>query len=776
MIIEKICIKSFGMIKDLTLEFSNTINVIEGQNEAGKSTVAAFIKYMLYGFDNDSGEGGDSERQKHLNWEDGTAAGTMTVLVNDKRYLITRATTLADNSDRPLYKEESSITDLETGSPAFGRVPAGEVFFGVDKELFENTAFVGQIGDSSINRGSVKESIENILFSGNERINNQRAANMVAEKMDGLLGSVGGGGAIFELERRSREFEERFKRADEINRDILAKEAKLHEIRAEREKEINHEKKLIDLDKCYDNLKIIKSFDDLHDYERQLDAKTEEYAQFVSENAVRDFVPDGKYITELSLARRGVDDGYRSVLEAENEYERAKGAVGITREIENAIFLSDDYGGEETLEKKATKYARDNVKNVTLLVLMGLVAIAAGVVEIVATGVLAGVLFRVLFGLIGVAAIAMIFVFAFKIRKNKNELVSLQNKFATNSLSDLKAKLTVIGEARRKRDDMIDAIESARLALEGAKEDFSRAKEELNECVSKWGGKIPAENINEYLDALDERVRNFLDRESKLRQEKCELEIKVRETRLLLSGKSEVGIRAQVSPLKRKVLSEIDRDGIVNGIAVCREKILLLEAQAKKIEDELVELKLSASDPAELYSKMQANEARITELRENYEAYKIAYEAINSASDNLREEISPRLGEFSAEIMGIMTDKKYTDIDVSDGLKVSFLAPTGEKKSVDFMSGGTRELTYISVRMALIDMLYSEATPIVFDESFAHQDNVRAKSMMRAIGYLAEEGHQSFIFTCRAREATLAKEISKKTTVFRLSTREEAII
>ena len=51
MIIERIEIKSFGQLTDTTLEFSDTINIIEGQNEAGKSTIAAFIKYMLYGFE-----------------------------------------------------------------------------------------------------------------------------------------------------------------------------------------------------------------------------------------------------------------------------------------------------------------------------------------------------------------------------------------------------------------------------------------------------------------------------------------------------------------------------------------------------------------------------------------------------------------------------------------------------------------------------------------------------------------------------------------------------
>jgi len=157
MIIEKITVKSFGMIKDMTLEFSESINIIEGQNEAGKSTLAAFIKYMLYGFDaEDERDGEIGERVKRLNWEDGTASGSMVVRVKDKRYLITRSTERAESVGRAAYKEENSIIDLETGTPAFGKVSAGEVFFGVDKELFENTAFVGQIGDSAINRGSVK--------------------------------------------------------------------------------------------------------------------------------------------------------------------------------------------------------------------------------------------------------------------------------------------------------------------------------------------------------------------------------------------------------------------------------------------------------------------------------------------------------------------------------------------------------------------------------------------------------------------------------------------
>ena len=152
-----------------------------------------------------------------------------------------------------------------------------------------------------------------------------------------------------------------------------------------------------------------------------------------------------------------------------------------------------------------------------------------------------------------------------------------------------------------------------------------------------------------------------------------------------------------------------------------------------------------------------------------HKAYFIAHKTIESATDNLRSRISPRLGEYATSLMGIMTDRKYTGFDVNGGLEVSYTDQSGVMRKVDFLSGGTRDLAYIAVRMALIDMLYTEKPPIVFDESFAHQDNLRARSMMKALKFLADDGYQSFIFTCRGREATLAKEIDSSSRVFKLS-------
>lgn len=775
MIIEKINIKSFGMITDMTLEFSDSINVIEGQNEAGKTTIAAFIKYMLYGFDSGEEKDAVSERKKRLNWETGTAQGSMNVLVKGKRYLITRSTVLVENGSRETYKEDATIIDLETGSPVFGKAPAGEVFFGVDRELFENTAFVGQIGDSKINEGSVKESIENILFSGSERINNQRAAAKVSVKMETLLHKNGMGGVIFDLMRRADEFENRFKEADEDNKEILAKEAKLHEIKSSIEEDTARLDKLCDLDECYKNVVIIQNFDRLHELESEYDEKNEEYNNFVAENTKADFVPTAQYLTDIAVARRSVDDAYRNLVDANQHYTDEKNAIGITREIEGAIELADENGGEKEILRSAKALRFGQIKNIAAMIGGSLVAIAAIVVEIVAKGGLAGVLPRIAFALLGALGVGCTAVMAVFFLRNKARLEETVKRFSTVSLQDLKEKMDVIAEARAKRDGMIRSTENARLAVERAKENYESAKAELLEVILRWGEEPPQSKLNEFLDALENKTREFLDAEKQILDQKVELEMKVRELRNSLAGMSEIDIRAQVSPLKRKILIDIDHDSILEGIEECKLKIAAQSSLLEEAERELFTLKTRAIDPGELYSKIQANDARIEELKKHHKAYYVALKAIESASDNLRDEISPRLGEYSTKLMEIMTNRKYTSFDVSDGLKVSFKNSLGENKSVDFLSGGTRDLAYIAVRMALIDMLYAEKPPVCFDESFAHQDNVRAKAMMTAINELSKDGHQSFVFTCRAREATLGNELSNKTEVFKLSRSEEAL-
>ena len=377
MIIEKITIKSFGLLTDTTLEFSPTLNVIEGHNEAGKSTIASFIRYMLYGFDGHAEPGAIDERRRRINWDTGRAEGSMIVRVKDKRYLINRSTTMTATVPRPTYKEDSSIIDLETGTTAFGKSPAGEVFFGAQSDLFRNTAYLGAVGDPRIDEDAVKESIENILFSGSEKINIQKAAGKIADKMETLLHKNGQGGTIRDLMYKEEALEQSLVRSDEDNRLILQKEAELHLIRERKRLAEERREKLRDLDDCYRNVMIIRSFDKLHEIESEVEEKTDTYLKFLEEHTKNHYLPDEQYRADLSLARRSVNESYRTLVEASETYSEYRRAVGITKEIEGSIERADTLGGETEIARRAHSLRFSRVQNLALSIVMALLFITS---------------------------------------------------------------------------------------------------------------------------------------------------------------------------------------------------------------------------------------------------------------------------------------------------------------------------------------------------------------------------------------------------------------
>ncbi len=767
MIIEKIDIRCFGRLKNLTLDFTERLNVVEGANESGKSTIAAFIKYMLYGFETTETEGTLSERRRRINWQSGIAEGSMQVKVGGKSYLITRSTVTTESQGRVMYKEESSIIDLENGTPAFGKLPAGEVFFGVSRELFENTAFIGQVGDASIEEGSVKEAIENILFSGNERINTQRALMRITDKMESLIHQGHTGGAIIDLIRRKDELEDRLHATEDANRQILSKEAELHELRARRDEAQIKRDKLLDLDECYRNVMLIQTFETLHELEEKSEEANARYDGFIEANAVNGFVPDRDYLTEIALARRSVDDAYTRLTEAQEAYNREKSAIGITKEIEGAIQTSDTLGGEVKLQEKIGRLSVRRLLTASGAIGALLMALAA-LVAIIAVPTLAPVaLVFIIIGALGACALGVFS--GMRFISAQRELDGLIKAFSTENSDELRAKLAVIAEARRKRDTMMNNLENARGALERAKIDSENARGELLRVAIRFCENPPLTGLSEFLDGLEARVEEFLAKKEKLLFDKNDIEITVREIRRTLQDKSEIDIRAQVPPIKRKILSGMNHEEIITGLADAKATIEEQQRLMWGVESDLAALKLRIADSGELHAKIQELESKIEELRAKHKAYYVAERAISSAQDNLRAEISPRLGEYATKMLEIMTAKKYSSLSVDEALKISFTNEEARAMSVDYLSGGTRDLTYIAVRLALVDMLYSEKPPICFDETFANQDNIRAASMMRAIGALADEGHQSFVFTCREREGALAEQTVTGAGVFKLS-------
>lgn len=771
MIIEKIDIKSFGALSNLAMEFSDSINVIEGENESGKSTIASFIKYMLFGFDTDGGDkdGRLGERKRSISWTSGKAEGSMVVRVGEKRYLVTRSCEpVTDEAGRVSYKEDSSIIDLENGANTFGKMGAGYVFLGGDGELYRNTAFVGQISDTAINSGSVSESIENILFSVKETLNTQAAKEKIADKMESLTHKGGHGGLIPDLMRKQEELSASLARINEDTKQILNKESELYSLRCAKDESCKKLNNYYECDTSYKNWMVIQTFDRLHELEERCREKTEAYNAFVEENVQNGYVPTESYLTDLMAGRRRVNEAYVLQREAEDRYTKEKNAVGITAETENAIQTVDDLGGEESVIASAKGFVRGIIKRIVLGTMCGLALIAGLIIALVAPADM-----KLLLGIIGGALVAGGAVgggiCTLGILRNKRAFRDIVSRFGVGDMKNLTGKLAHISESRAKRDAMIKATSDARFALDAARAEYEDAKLALTRLIVRWGEEPPTSELNRFLDSLENKVTAFLERNRNMLEEKNTLELTVKEIRQSLSSTNEIDVRAQVNPLRRKSLETLNHDTIITGIADEKVKIAELERAAFTVENELITYKSRGGDPADTYSRIADIERRVDALKDRHKAYFVAKMAIEQASDSLRAGISPRLGEYATSLMEIMTDRKYGGFDVSSGMKVTFTDSDGISRDVDYLSGGTRDLAYVAVRFALIDMLYRECPPICLDETFAHQDNVRASAMMKALAFMSEQGYQSFVFTCRAREGVLARELIPECGVFALS-------
>ncbi|MDD6094635.1 MAG: AAA family ATPase, partial [Clostridia bacterium] len=172
MIIKEIHIDSFGSLKNRDFELGEGLNILEGANESGKSTVAMFIKFMLYGLSGRRADGEIPDKNRYASWDTGTASGYMTVSVDGKDYRIEREYFAYSDalSSGDASKDRCTVTELSTGERVFKNEVPGMALLGMPEQLFVNTVFVKQLSDGKIDGVGMAEAVENLLMSGDEGV------------------------------------------------------------------------------------------------------------------------------------------------------------------------------------------------------------------------------------------------------------------------------------------------------------------------------------------------------------------------------------------------------------------------------------------------------------------------------------------------------------------------------------------------------------------------------------------------------------------------------
>lgn len=175
MILEKLYIDGFGKFSDYSLNFSPSIQILYGENEAGKSTIHAFIQAMLYGIPK-----GASKKEIFFQYRPFSKAlgfgGSLTFSHQRKSYCVQRDF---------LQGGEAHITILPQGEKLFeGESFLQSVLSPFSLESFKNTVSIRQL-KSSTEREMVYElqaMLSNFQESGNVELNPQAALDYLEQE------------------------------------------------------------------------------------------------------------------------------------------------------------------------------------------------------------------------------------------------------------------------------------------------------------------------------------------------------------------------------------------------------------------------------------------------------------------------------------------------------------------------------------------------------------------------------------------------------------------
>ena len=749
MIIESLDIRHFGKLSDFKATFDDGFNLIEGSAESGKTTLAAFIVYMLYGFPEE--KTAFSERLHRTPWEGVACAGSMTFTSGGARYRIERSSESTERGWRDTY----ALQNLTTGLAEQGAVSPGERFLGVTLESFTDTALLSDVRRGGVGKEKTADAIENILFSGDEKLSSERALRQLREVAKELYAGEGGSGAASVLERERDNLKEELAEATAKERLHYEREEELFLTRKRIEEAEREVEKFSKLETNYYNALMIEDYDRLHTLEDASGGRVSAIRAHEDAYRAEGFLPDRAYIASILEAKSETLSTGREAEDAEATHALLpEGADAVDADTRALLSAVDGASGEATLRRDAARALKKERTMLTLAILCGVLSFASFIMLGV---MISKVAFAALFGVLGIVTLGGLVLFLVEGLRARRSLFALYAVCGTEKKDDFQASLQAAAEARIVISQAAAEKERSAHRLSRAKERYALASKRLSEILARWGVVLDMECIETQVSDTALRAEEYLTEHERLSAEHRAAENEVLALRQKLEGQNEIAVRARVAPDDRKRYRNQNAKDLRRGVELYTDRLKALRTTERGLLDDLAAEERGESLAA-IAERILALDGRIARIKEQAAAITAAYEAVEGGAERLRAEISPRLSLDACRFLYEMTDGKYSDITVSDDFSVSYDEGDGER-TVAFLSHSTEDLAYYALRLSLLNLMYKEMPPVCFDGCTARQDDERALSFLRAVRTLTEEGKQCFFFTSAKREGALAKRV-----------------
>ncbi len=739
-------VAEFGCLKDKSFEFGDGLNIINGDNSSGKSTVALFIKFMFYGLPRRSSKSYDRERS--LSFSGHRAEGSMELERDGRRYRVERRAVAASR-----VSETVKVICLDTGEELSGE--PWELFLGVSGDVFESSASVAQMGAASISKSGAEGAMENMLSSADESVDVSAALDRIDAVRKLYKLNRGEGGLLYESERRLSELgaeyrgaADKYLKGNSMRARLERKQAELEAAKAELEAAEHGFERIRDA-------RILRRFDSLEVSVKKENAVSEEIRALEKSFCRGGYIPVEGHADAIASARTAHGQAVARLEEKKRLYADATasaadgdGLAAVGESIEKAG------GKEKVLSAPLGYHGAYRTRRALGALLMG---VGAALLPLAALlFVFVGVLAAVVSAGVGAVALAVGVAFAVSARKSRIKRDGLCAEFG-KAFEELDGYLSLCLERLSLRRSRAEAVITAEAQAAAAEDEETRARESLRCVLLKTADSVPHDSDGLWRTAEAEisRTEEFCARRRELDRKIYELQAVIRAERTALAEYDEAELRQSfgdsVLLADAASYSEAER-----SVRFCRAKQASLNAEVGTLRESLAAYGAGMGrSPAEIGDEINETKRGLEADTDYFEALMLAKECIEEASLSMSGNVTPELSRRAGELLASVSGGRHRSAQTTKSLDIS-VEQDGFNLPCELLSGGTRDAAYICLRVALMTRLFgAELPPLMLDESLCQFDDKRAEAMLGLLSRLSETGLQTLLFSCHSRETEI---------------------
>lgn len=206
-----------------------------------------------------------------------------------------------------------------------------------------------------------------------------------------------------------------------------------------------------------------------------------------------------------------------------------------------------------------------------------------------------------------------------------------------------------------------------------------------------------------------------------------------------------------------RLLQSLDFESGTGEAAALYQRKCALESVCTRLRTRQAQLTgaaLAIGDPMALGSEHAQLLEQRDALERQYAAIALAIETLGRADSELQSRFSPQLAQKAADYMDYLTDGRYDELVLARDLSAKARsADDPTPRDTAYLSAGTADLLYLSVRLALCELTYpaDDPCPLVLDDTLVNFDDARAKRAMALFREIAQH-RQVILFTCHERD------------------------